>query len=79
MLGDDALILDRHVVACKRHHPGPARTMPRIERQRVERQVFEMFFGIVISGVVGHSEYPRQNTAVRQRTRRCSNTAPSVG
>src|SRR5438067_12102865 len=38
MLGDDALVLDRHLIAGERDHPSPAGAMPRIERQLVERR-----------------------------------------
>ena len=35
MLGDDAFILDRHLVAGERHHPRAARAVPGVERQRL--------------------------------------------
>jgi hypothetical protein len=63
VLGDDPFILDRHVIARKRHHPCPARTVPAIQRQRVQRQVFDVFFGVLVS----HLGNPRQNKAVLRR------------
>ena len=36
MLGHDAFILDRHLIAGERHHPPALRAMPRVERQLAE-------------------------------------------
>ena len=36
MLGDDAFILDRHLIAGERHHPPATGAVPGIERQLVE-------------------------------------------
>ena len=48
VFGDNALVLNGHLIARERHHPRTPRAVPRIERQRVQRQVFEEFVGIVV-------------------------------
>jgi hypothetical protein len=45
MLGHDAFILDGHFVARERDHPATACTMPRIERQLLDRNL--VGFGLV--------------------------------
>ena len=35
MLGDDAFILDRHLIAGERHHPGAVGAVPGVERERL--------------------------------------------
>ena len=83
VFGDDAPgrpgIVDRHVIARKRHHPRAAFPVPRIQRQRIKRQVFEMFVKIFWDIVVGHLRSSRQNTAVRRACRHRHDPAPSVG
>ena len=53
MFGEDTVILDRHRIACERHHPRAARAVPRIERQWIGDMV-----------VVAHRHFPCQ----RRRT-----------
>ena len=40
MFGDDAFILDRHLIAGERHHPRAMRPVPRIERQSLDVLAF---------------------------------------
>jgi len=63
VLGNDPLVLDGHFVARKGHHPRAPRAVPGVQRQGLQRDVFQKIVGIVVA----HSDNPRQNTAVRQR------------
>src|SRR3569623_3309923 len=59
MLGHDAFILDRHVIARERHHAPAACAMP-----CVEREALQLGFDI---GIVAHSSGSHDRTTARQR------------
>ncbi len=74
MLGHDAFILDRHVIARERHHPPAARAVPRVERERLQ-----LYFDIVVGKVdVAQARSPQQMTARQRPAMRRISAAPSV-
>ena len=77
MLGDDAFILDRHLIARERHHPPAAGAMPRVERQRVERLRPSRRSPLGIASRLAHSAAcSRASDATANARERASAAAP---
>lgn len=52
MLGHNAFVLDRHLVAGERHHPAAARAVPAVQRKRLQLKVHH----------VGHAKLPASSS-----------------